>query len=90
MLGGELVGEDVVLPGVAGGETFPECDLALSVQIAVGSIKIVEPVCQEGVHHLFGFFQVHFAVFHGKTHTAEAKILFHGIKISVHYGILQL
>ena len=85
---GEFIDQDVLVPGIAGGQAFFQRKFALAAQIAVGGIKIVEACRQEGIHHFVGFFNVHLAVYHRQTHTAEAEVLFNFGKISCHKGYL--
>lgn len=73
---GEFVRQDVAFPGVAVGQGDLQGLLTLALQIAAGSVEIVEAGGQKRVYHPFCFVQVHFFTLHGQAHTAEAKVLF--------------
>ena len=71
---GKLVGQDVLVPGVAAGEAGLQRRLALALDVAVGGIKIIEARVQERIHHLLRFLQIHLIAVHGQAHAAESKI----------------
>ena len=87
VVAGQLVGQNVRLPGITGSQALFQRDLALAVKIAVGGVKIVEAVREKHVHHFGGFFKIHFLALHGKAHTAKTKIFLHFVKTGLHIGI---
>ena len=68
----QLVGQNIPVPGIPGGQTSPEGCFAFAVQIAMGGIEIVKAHIQEGIHHLGYSLQIHFLPNHWKPHTAKA------------------
>ena len=84
VVSGQLVGQDVAVPGVPGGQAFLQGQLAFSVDVSMGGVEIVEALFQKGIHHLFRLRNVHFLADHGKPHETKAKILPDIVKISVH------
>ena len=87
---GQLVGQHIAFPGMAGGQASADGRLALAVQVAVGGVKIVKTRLQEGIHHAGKLLPVHLAVLHGQAHTAEAEISLHLIKLGKHSFFLLL
>ena len=79
-IAGELVGEDVAFPGIAGSEAGPQGRLALAADVAMGGVEIVKAGIQEGIHHAAGLLQVHFLALHRQTHAAEAEIFLDVVK----------
>ena len=76
---GELVRQDVLLPGVTAGEGHLQGRLALALDVAVGSIEVVEAPVQKGVYHALGLLYVYLFPIHRQTHTAEAEVLFDSV-----------
>ena len=75
-VGGELVGQDVLLPGIAAGEAGLQRPLALALQVAVGGVEVVEARAQEGVDHFRRLRDVDLFALHRQAHESKAKILF--------------
>ena len=87
--GSELVRQHESLPGMPLGDTFPDCQFALVIDVEIGGIKVIEAGFQEGIHHFVGGFDVHILADHGQAHHAEAEILFDFRKICVHIVLLR-
>ena len=73
---GQLVGEDVAFSGITAGEGFLQSLFAFAAVVGMGGVEVVEAGFQEGVHHGAQLFHINLVLFHGKTHAAEAEILF--------------
>ena len=76
---GELVGQDVLVPGIAAGEALFQRRLAFALDIAVGGVKIVKARLQKGIHHFLGLLDIHLFALHRQPHAAKAKVLFNCI-----------
>ena len=72
-MGGELIGENVLVPGIAGDQALAKSQLTLAAEIAVSGVKIVEAGGEKGVHHFAKLRHVHFAVYHRQAHAAKAE-----------------
>lgn len=72
-MGGELVREDVLVPGIAGSQGLTQGQLALAAEVAVGRIEIVEAGGEKGVHHVAKLRHIHLAVYHRQAHAAKAE-----------------
>ena len=73
----ELIGEDIAISGIAGGEAFFKRDLTCSAEIAVRGVEIVKSVFNKRVYHTGKLGVIDLIAVHGKAHTAESKILFY-------------
>ena len=91
---GQLVCQQVTLPGVAAGQAVAQGGFAFAVQVAVGGVEVAEACCQKIVHHAAGLFKVHLTgrvgggAGKGQAHAAEpqlfgSKQFFHGKETSV-------
>ena len=70
----QLIGQDVVFPIMAAGQALFQGQLAFALDVAVGCVKVVEPLRQKGIDHLLGLFNVDVLALHRQAHTAEPEI----------------
>ena len=73
--GRQLIRQNITISGIAAGETLLQCQLALSLNISVGGVKIIESCLQKGIHHLLRLLQVHVLSHHRKTHASKPEVL---------------
>ena len=73
---GQLVGQDIAIPGIAAGQAGLQRRFALALNIAVGGIKVVEARLQKSVHHTAGFGGIHRVAVHRQAHAANPKFFF--------------
>ena len=59
---------------MAAGQALFQGQLAFALNVAVGCVKVVEPLRQKGIDHLLGLFNVDVLALHRQTHTAEPEI----------------
>lgn len=71
---GQLIGQHIALSGIALRQTFTNGNLALTLNIAVRSVKVCKSRPHESVDHLTKLRVIHLAVHHRKAHTAKAKV----------------
>ena len=83
----QLVGQNEPVSRIAAGETCFDCLLALALQIAVCSIKIVKARVQERIDHPAGLLDIHLAVLHRKAHVAEAEVLFDPVHLGYSFPV---
>ena len=83
----QLVGQNEPVSRIAAGKTCFDCLLALALQIAVCSIKIVKARVQERIDHPAGLLDVHLAVLHRKAHVAEAEVLFDPVHLGYSFPV---
>ena len=81
---GELVSQDKAFSGIPAGKAGLYRFLALTLDVGMGGVKIVEARRQEGIHHLAGLLRIHFLAAHGQAHHAEAEILLNFREMRVH------
>ena len=84
---GQLVGQNVPIPRIPGGEAGFDGLLALPADVAVGGIKIVKSRRQKGVHHLRGLGNVHQIAHHGQAHHTKAEPLLNFGKYHFHIHV---
>lgn len=70
----QLIGQDVLFPIMAAGQALFQGQLAFALDVAVGCVKVVEPLRQKGIDHLLGLFNVDVLPLHRQAHTAEPEI----------------
>ena len=59
---------------MAAGQALFQGQLAFALDVAVGRVKVVEPLRQKGIDHLLGLFNVDVLALHRQAHKAKAKI----------------
>ena len=72
-MGGELIGENVLVPRIGGGQALAQSQFALATEIAMGGVKVVEAGSVKGIYHLAKLRHVRFAVYHRQAHAAKAE-----------------
>ena len=73
-VGRQLVRQNIAVPGIPAREALSQGKFTFSLQVAVGSIEVVEPCVQKGIHHAARLGGVHLAVLHGQAHKAKSKV----------------
>ena len=88
---GQLIRQDIFFSFMSAGKTFLYGKLAFPAQISMGGIKIIEALLQKSIHHLRGLHNIDVCsvLHHGKSHTAEAEILLHFLKIHSLFSLLS-
>ena len=84
---GQLVGQNVPIPGIPGGEAGFDGLLTLTADVAVGRVKIVEARRQKGIHHPGGLGNVHLVADHGQSHHAKTKSFLNFRKYRFHIHV---
>ena len=89
VVGRQLVGQNVPVPGITGRQTFFDGQFTFSVDVAVSGIKVIETVFQEHVHHPGGLRNIYFICDHGKAHITKTEIFLNLFKRAAHIGYLR-
>ena len=84
---GQLVGQNIALPWIPGGQAGLQCLLALPAKVAVGGVKIVEARRQKGIHHLRGLLDIHRIAHHRQAHKAKTELLLNFRKDRFHIHV---
>ena len=84
---GQLVGQNVLIPLIPGGEAGFDGLFALAAEVAVGGVKIVEARRQKGIHHLRGLLDIHRIAHHRQAHKAKTELLLNFRKDRFHIHV---
>ena len=84
----KLVSQYVLISGITGGQAFFDGKFALSIDVSVCCVKVIETVSKESIYHLNGLGNIYIFTVHRQPHISEAKIFLNQFKRSAHFGNL--
>ena len=76
----QFIGKNKLISFMSVSEACLNSFLTFSLKITMSSIKVVKPILQKIIYHLFGLLDIHFITVHWKSHVTKNKMFFCSIQ----------